>query len=267
MPCGLPNATTSLPLVIMNPQTVLVTGASRRVGAAIVRELHQAGLNVAIHFRHSAAPAAALAAELNEQRPASAAVFAADLDAIGEIPGLVDAVVDRFGGLSALVNNASTFFPTPVGSVDAAVWDNLLGSNLRAPFFLAQAAAPHLRTSGGCIVNITDIHAERPLQGFPVYCAAKGGLLNLTRALAVDLAPEIRVNAVAPGAIDWPEDAAAFSAAQRAAIVEDTLLKRIGSPRDVARAVKFLILDAPYVTGQVINIDGGRSAHLASPER
>lgn len=250
----------------MNQPTVLVTGASRRVGAAIVRELHQAGLNVAIHYRHSAAPAAALADELNALRPASAVTFAADLDRLEDIPQLIEAVAERFGGLFALVNNASTFFPTPVGQVDAAIWENLLSSNLRAPFFLAQAAAPQLKASGGCIVNITDIHAERPLAGFPVYCAAKGGLLNLTRALAVDLAPEIRVNAVAPGAIDWPEDRAAFSPTQQATIVEHTLLKRVGTPRDVARAVKFLILDAPYVTGQVINIDGGRSAHLSSPE-
>ncbi|WP_265947333.1 pteridine reductase [Dechloromonas sp. A34] len=251
----------------MSQPTVLVTGASRRVGAAIVRELHQAGLNVAIHYRHSAAPAAALADELNALRPASAAIFAADLDCLEDIPGLVDAVISRFGGLFALVNNASTFFPTPVGSVDAAIWDNLLSSNLRAPFFLAQAAAPHLKASGGSIVNITDIHAERPLAGFPVYCAAKGGLLNLTRALAIELAPAIRANAVAPGAIDWPEDRAAFSPKEQAAIVEHTLLKRVGTPRDVARAVKFLILDAPYVTGQVLNIDGGRSAHLSSPDK
>lgn len=250
----------------MSQPTVLVTGASRRVGAAIVRELHQAGLDVAIHYRHSAAPAAALADELNALRPASAASFAADLDRLADIPQLIEAVVARFGGLSALVNNASTFFPTAIGHVDAAIWDNLLSSNLRAPFFLAQAAAPHLKASGGSIVNITDVHAERPLAGFPVYCAAKGGLLNLTRALAIELAPEIRVNAVAPGAIAWPEDGAAFAPAQQAAIVEHTLLKRVGTPRDVARAVKFLILDAPYVTGQVINIDGGRSAHLSSPE-
>lgn len=250
----------------MNPPTVLVTGASRRVGAAIVRELHQAGLNVAIHYRNSAAPAAALADELNALRPASAAAFAADLDRLEDIPQLIEAVVTRFGGLSALVNNASTFFPTAIGKVDAAIWDNLLSSNLRAPFFLAQAAAPHLKASGGNIVNITDVHAERPLAGFPVYCAAKGGLLNLTRALAIELAPEIRVNAVAPGAIAWPEDRGAFSSTQQAAIVDHTLLKRVGTPRDVARAVKFLILDAPYVTGQVINIDGGRSAHLSSPE-
>ena len=250
----------------MNPPTVLVTGASRRVGAAIVRELHQAGLNVAIHYRNSAPPAAALADELNASRPASAAVFAADLDRLEDIPRLIEAVVARFGSLSALVNNASTFFPTAIGKVDAAIWDNLLSSNLRAPFFLAQSATPHLKAGGGSIVNITDVHAERPLAGFPVYCAAKGGLLNLTRALAIELAPEIRVNAVAPGAIAWPEDGAAFSPAQQAAIVGHTLLKRLGTPRDVARAVRFLILDAPYVTGQVINIDGGRSAHLSSPE-
>lgn len=251
----------------MNSHIALVTGASRRVGAAIARELHQAGLSLAIHYRHSAADAEALADELNARRPGSAAIFQADLDVVDELPGLIDAVVGHFGGLSALVNNASTFFPTPLGSVDTAIWDALVGSNLRAPFFLAQAALPHLKASGGCIVNITDIHAERPLQGFAVYCAAKGGLLNLTRALAVDLAPGVRVNAVAPGAIAWPEDGAAFSPAEQAAIVDDVLLKRIGTPQDIARAVRFLILDAPYMTGQVLNVDGGRSAHLAAPGR
>lgn len=247
----------------MNPVTVLVTGAGRRVGAAIVRDLHQAGGNVAIHYRSSVAPAQELAAELNAARAGSAAVFAADLDNLDDIPKLVAAVVDHFGGLYGLVNNASTFIPSPLGSIDAALWDNLISSNLRAPLFLTQAAAPHLKASRGCIVNITDIHAERPLKGFPVYCAAKGGLLNLTRALAVDLAPQVRVNAVAPGAIEWPEGVDEFSPAQRAEIIEDTLLKRVGSPGDIARAVRFLMLEAPYVTGQVINVDGGRTAHLA----
>lgn len=244
---------------------VLVTGAARRVGAAIARELHGAGCALAIHCRHSRAAADALAAELNAVRPASAAVFAADLLATATLPALIEAVVARFGRLDALVNNASSFYPTPLGGIGEAAWDDLAGSNLKAPLFLAQAAAAQLRATQGCIVNITDIHAERPLKGFPLYSAAKGGLLNLTRALAIELAPAVRVNAVAPGAIEWPEAAAgevAFPPAERAAILEHTLLKRIGTPGDIARTVKFLILAAPYITGQVINVDGGRSAHL-----
>ncbi len=197
--------------------------------------------------------------------PDSAAAFQADLLDVAALPPLVAAVVARFGRLDGLVNNASSFFPTKVGAIDTAAWDDLIGSNLKAPLFLSQAAAPHLSAGGGCIVNITDVHAERPLKGFPVYCAAKGGLLNLTRSLAIELAPAVRVNAVAPGPIEWPEDAAgevSFPPAERAAIVEHTLLKRIGSPADIARTVKFLMFDAPYITGQVINVDGGRTAHL-----
>jgi len=242
--------------------TALITGAGRRVGSAIARELHQAGLNIAIHYRQSQGEAAALASELNALRPGSAAIFAADLNDPSALPGLVDAVVEHFGGLGALVNNASTFYPTALGEADGAAWDDLFASNLRAPFFLAQAAAPHLRAAGGCIVNITDVHAERPLKGYPVYCAAKGGLLNLTRSLAIELAPAVRVNAVAPGPIEWPDDAAVFPADERAAIIAHTLLKRCGSPHDIARTVRFLVLDAPYITGQVINVDGGRTAHL-----
>jgi pteridine reductase len=218
---------------------------------------------VAIHYRSSAPAAEALVAELNAVRADSAAAFRADLLDVAALPPLVAAVVARFGRLDGLVNNASSFFPTKVGAIDTAAWDDLMGSNLKAPLFLAQAAAPHLRAGGGCIVNITDIHAERPLKGFPVYCAAKGGLLNLTRSLAIDLAPQVRVNAVAPGPIEWPEDDISFPPAERAAIVEHTLLKRVGSPRDIARTVKFLVFDAPYITGQVINVDGGRSAHLS----
>lgn len=251
----------------MNSPVVLITGAARRVGAEITRTLHGAGGRVAIHYRGSAAEAAALAAELNAARADSAATFRTDLLDVAALPALVTAVVGRFGRLDGLVNNASSFFPTKVGAIDTAAWDDLVGSNLRAPLFLAQAAAPHLRAALGCIVNITDVHAERPLKGFPVYCAAKGGLLNLTRALAVELAPEVRVNAVAPGAIEWPEEGDAagdvsFPPAERAAIVAHTLLKRVGAPADIARTVKFLVFDAPYITGQVINVDGGRTAHL-----
>lgn len=245
----------------MQRRCILITGGGRRIGAATARELHALGFDIAIHFRRSARGAAALVEELNRLRPDSAQAFPADLNCVETFPALVAAVVARFGGLYGLVNNASSFFPTPLGRINVAEWDDLVGSNLRAPLFLSQAAAPHLQQTGGCIVNITDVHAERPLKGFPVYSAAKGGLLNLTRSLAIELAPQVRVNAVAPGAIEWPDDDS-FSETERAAIVEHTLLKRIGSPTDIARTVRFLIADAPYITGQVINVDGGRTAHL-----
>ncbi len=249
--------TTALPVPV-----VLVTGAARRVGAEIARTLHAAGASVAIHYRSSATEAEELAATLNKARAESAATFAADLLDLAALPRLVDSVVARFGRLDALVNNASSFYATKVGAVNTAAWDDLIGSNLKAPLFLSQAAAPHLDRSGGCIVNITDIHAERPLKGYPLYCAAKAGLLGLTRALALELGPRVRVNAVAPGAIEWPQGTDDFPPDARAAIIEHTLLKRVGSPADIARTVKFLIFDAPYVTGQVINVDGGRTAHL-----
>ena len=241
---------------------VLVTGAARRVGAEIARTLHGAGASVAIHYRSSAAEAEALATALNQVRPGSAAAFAADLLDMAALPQLVESVVARFGRLDALVNNASSFFATKVGAVDTAAWDDLIGSNLKAPLFLSQAAAPHLEQSGGCIVNITDIHAERPLKGYPLYCAAKAGLLGLSRALALELGPRVRVNAVAPGAIEWPQGTDDFPPSARTSIIDHTLLKRVGSPADIARTVKFLVFDAPYVTGQVINVDGGRTAHL-----
>jgi pteridine reductase len=241
---------------------VLVTGAARRVGAEIARTLHGAGASVAIHYRSSAAEAEALATALNQGRPGSAAAFAADLLDMAALPQLVESVVARFGRLDALVNNASSFFATKVGAVDTAAWDDLIGSNLKAPLFLSQAAAPHLEQSGGCIVNITDIHAERPLKGYPLYCAAKAGLLGLSRALALELGPRVRVNAVAPGAIEWPQGTDDFPPSARTSIIDHTLLKRVGSPADIARTVKFLVFDAPYVTGQVINVDGGRTAHL-----
>ncbi|MCK9387691.1 MAG: pteridine reductase [Sulfuritalea sp.] len=247
---------------VQHAPVVLVTGAAHRVGAEIARGLHAAGACVAIHYRSSATAANDLAAALNAERSESAAAFAADLLDIAALPKLVEAVVVRFGRLDVLVNNASSFFATKVGAVDTAAWDDLIGTNLKAPLFLAQAAAPHLERSGGCIVNITDIHAERPLKGYPLYCAAKAGLLGLTRALALELGPRVRVNAVAPGAIEWPQSQSDFSPAERAAIIDHTLLKRVGSPTDIARAVKFLVFDAPYVTGQVINVDGGRTAHL-----
>ncbi len=227
----------------------------------IARTLHQGGANVLLHYRAAAAEATLLAAELNAARPGSAGCLQADLRDTGALPGLVEAAIARFGRLDALVNNASSFFPTPIGSIDEAAWDDLIGSNFKGPLFLSQAAAPHLRVRCGAIVNITDIHAEWPLKNYPLYCAAKAGLLGLTRALALELAPEIRVNAVAPGPIAWPENDA-FDAGARAEIISRTLLARIGEPADIARTVRFLLFDAPFVTGQVINVDGGRSTRL-----
>jgi len=246
----------------MNSPVVLITGAARRVGAEISRTLHAAGANLVLHHRASAQEAERLAADLNARRAGSVLTLRHDLLDLAGLPVVVTRAVAHFGRLDALVNNASSFFPTPVGMIDAAAWDDLIGSNLKGPLFLSQAAAPHLMKSHGCIVNITDIHAERPLKGYPLYCAAKAGLLGLTRALALELAPQVRVNAVAPGAIEWPENATDFPPEAQAEIIEHTLLKRVGSPGDIARTVKFLILDAPYITGQVINVDGGRTAHL-----
>ena len=242
-------------------KTVLVTGAAKRVGRSISRELHAAGANIMVHYRTDDGAAAELAAELNAIRSGSACIRQADLLDMAALPALVDATVAQFGRLDGLVNNASSFFSTPLGAIDLAAWDDLIGSNLKAPLFLSQAAAPHLKAAHGAVVNITDIHAERPLAGFSLYCAAKAGLLGLTRALAIELAPEVRVNAVAPGPILWPEDGA-FDHAQREQIIAHTLLQRTGSPHDIAQAVRFLLDDAAYVTGQVLNVDGGRSAHL-----
>ncbi|MCK2088353.1 pteridine reductase [Thauera aromatica] len=241
--------------------TILVTGAARRVGAGIARELHAAGARVALHYRHSADAAAALAADFNARRPDSAFTVGADLARFGAAEELASRVLALGGRLDGLVNNASSFFPTPVGSIDRAAWDELIGSNLMGPLFLSQALAPALQASAGAIVNLVDIHAERPLPQYPLYSAAKAGLAGLTRALAVELAPAVRVNGVSPGPIEWPEDGQ-FSTTERQYIVDHTLLKRIGSATDIARTVRFLLFDAPYITGQIIAVDGGRSAHL-----
>jgi pteridine reductase len=242
-------------------KVVLITGAGRRVGAAIARRLHAGGAHLVLHYRTSGPAAEALADELNGRRRGSAVCVGADLRDLAALPALVARAAAAFGGLDALVNNASSFYPTPFGSIRSADWDDLVGSNFQAPLFLTQAAAPFLAARGGAVVNLTDIHAERPLAGYALYCAAKGALLTLTRALAIELAPAVRVNAVAPGPIAWPEDEQ-FSAAARQAIVDHTLLKRAGRPEDIAAAVHYLLADAAYVTGQVINVDGGRSAHL-----
>jgi pteridine reductase len=242
-------------------RVVLITGAARRVGAEIACVLHGAGARVVLHYRRSAGEAEALARRLDEQRPGSASTLRADLLEEGAPEALVAAVLARHGRLDGLVNNASSFYPTPVGQITGAAWADLVGSNFRAPLFLMQAAAPALAQASGAVVNIVDIHAERPLAGYPLYCAAKAGLVGLTRAMAIELAPQVRVNGVAPGPVQWPEDDQ-FSAEERAAIERHTLLRRSGAPADIAGAVRFLLFDAPYVTGQILAVDGGRSAHL-----
>ncbi len=244
----------------MQGKVVLVTGGARRVGAAICRRLHAAGANVMLHYRASAGEARLLQAELNHARADSVALIQADLLDPARLPALIDQTLERFGRLDALVNNASSFFPTAIGEIAPSDWDDLVGTNVKAPLFLSQAAAPALRESHGAIVNITDIHAERPLKSFVVYSVAKAGLIGLTRSLARELAPEVRVNAVAPGPILWPDDDT-FDEVSRQRIISHTPLRREGSPDDIARAVLFLLADAGYVTGETIHVDGGR--HMA----
>ena len=236
---------------------VLVTGAARRVGAAIARRLHAAGFDVALHRRASAAEMAALAAELEAARPRSTAMLAGELGDDAVPARLVAETLARFGRLDALVNNASAFFPTPLGSTTPAQFDELFAANARAPFFLAQAAAPALRAARGAIVNLADIHGERPLRDHAPYCMAKAALIMLTRALALELAPDVRVNAVAPGAILWPEQEKPDAA--KDAVLARVPLRRTGEPDDVAEAVRWLLQDARYTTGEVLHVDGGRS--------
>lgn len=241
---------------------VLVTGAARRIGAAIAKALHASGARVVLHCHRSRAEAERLASHLNAQRAASAAVVEADLVDAAALPRVAAQAAAAFGRLDGLVNNASSFYPTPLGAIGSREWEDLLGTNLRAPLLLSQAAAAHLREARGAIVNIVDIHAERPLPGFAVYSVAKAGLAGLTRSLAVELAPEVRVNGVAPGAILWPEDDRHFGGGERERITTQTPLRRVGEPADVAGAVRYLLLDAPFVTGQILAVDGGRSLRL-----
>ncbi len=240
---------------------MLITGGAKRVGATICRRLHAAGANLMIHFRASAADARLLQAELTELRPGSVALIQSDLLDLAKLPSLIEQTVHTFGRLDALVNNASSFHATPVGSISIDDWNDLIGTNLKAPLFLAQAAAPALRRAQGSIVNIVDIHAERPLKDFVVYSVAKAGLVGLTRSLACELAPDVCVNAVAPGPILWPEDGT-FDEVSRQRIISRTPLKREGSPDDIAKAVHYLIADAPYVNGEQLNVDGGRHVVL-----
>ena len=239
-------------------RAALVTGAARRIGAVIARRLHAAGFDVALHARRSRAALDALVEDLERARASSTLALEADLGDVAVLADLVNACVERFGRLDALVNNAAAFYPTPIGSATPAQWDELLGTNARAPFFLAQAAAPHLAAANGAIVNIVDIYAEQPLAAHAVYSMSKAALAAMTKALARDLAPHVRVNGVAPGAILWPDSGKSDAAQQ--AVIERTPLRRTGSPDDIAGAVLWL-LDAEFVTGEIVRVDGGR--HLA----
>lgn len=235
----------------------LITGAGRRVGAVIARTLHAAGYDLALHYRSSIDAARALADELEQQRPASTLLLQAELAELATLAPLIEQLLAHYGRLDALVNNASAFYATPVDSATPAQWNELFASNVQAPFFLSQAALPALRAAGGSIVNLVDIYAERPLADYPLYCMAKAALAAMTRSLALDLGPEVRVNGVAPGAVMWPSEGK--SAAEQAAMLARTPLHRAGGPQDVAGAVLWLLRDAPYVTGQILRVDGGRT--------
>lgn len=240
----------------LKDKIVLITGAARRIGAVIAQAFHAEGAKVAVHYHRSAAEAGRLVAAMNAERPASAAAFGADLADLAALEVLPSSVIATLGALDVLVNNASTFYPTPVGKITPEQFEDLIGTNLRAPLFLSQAAAPELRRQKGLILNIADIHALRPLGRHAVYCAAKAALVMLTQSLARELGPDIRVNAIAPGPVMWPENGVDEDLRRR--IVARTALKRSGSPDDVARAAIFFATDAPFVTGQVLAVDGGR---------
>ena len=234
----------------------LITGAARRIGATLARCLHAAGYDLALHYRSSRDELDALIAELESARPESTLGLRADLTDVAKLAGLVAATLDRYGRLDALVNNASAFYPTPLGTATPAQWDELFAANVRAPFFLAQAAAPALAEHGGSIVNIVDIYAEQPLPQHSVYCMSKAALAMMTKSLARDLGPDVRVNGVAPGAVLWPDSGKAY--ADRTAMIERTPLRRMGTPEDVASTVLWLLRDAQFVTGEIVRVDGGR---------
>ncbi len=237
-------------------KVVLITGAAHRIGAMTARHLHEAGMNIVLHYRASRQSAQALQQELNSKRENSVILVQADLLATNALPALVKEAHAAWNRLDVLINNASTFYRTPVDKADDKQWNDLIGTNLKVPFFLAQAAAPYLTKHHGCIVNMVDIHAERPLKSYPIYSIAKAGLVMLTKSLACELGPEVRVNAIAPGAILWPED---IDEVTKQRILNKTFLKRKGEPMDIAKAIHFLVNDAAYMTGQILAVDGGRS--------
>jgi pteridine reductase len=240
-----------------NPKTVMITGAARRVGAEMVRHLHQAGMNIVLHYRSSSKDAIALADSLNAQRADSVKLLKGDLKNYQNIPDLVSQSIDLFGHIDVLINNASSFYPTDLQDVNEEIWEDLIGVNLKAPLYLTQALASELTKNKGCIINIVDIHGDRPLKDYSVYSVAKAGLIMFTKSMARELAPSIRVNGIAPGAMMWPEEHHYEGMHQQ--IIDRTALKREGNPLDIAETALFLIKHANYITGQIIAVDGGRT--------
>jgi pteridine reductase len=243
----------------MKTKVVLITGAAKRIGAEITRTFHRAGFNIVLHYNQSKDDAVALKSELEQQRPKSVSLLQLDLVNKPDWKNLEDKCMQDWGRLDVLINNASTFYPTPFGNVSEDEWNDLMGSNLKAPYFLSQAVAPCLKEFAGNIVNICDIHGDRPLKGYSTYSIAKAGLAMMTRGLAKELAPEVRVNGIAPGAILWPEEQAELKDGTKATIIRQIPLKRQGAPEDVANTALFLARDAPYINGQILSVDGGRS--------
>ena len=240
-----------------NSKIILITGAARRVGAEMVRHLHQANMNIVLHYRSSSKDATLLADQLNAERADSVKLLKGDLKDYSAIPKLIDEAITLFGRIDVLVNNASSFYPTDLKDVDEKIWEDLVGVNLKAPIYLTQALANELKQNQGCIVNIVDIHGDRPLKDYSIYSIAKAGLIMFTKSMARELAPEVRVNGIAPGAIMWPEEPHYEDMHQL--VIERTALKREGHPKDVAEAALFLIERADYITGQIIAVDGGRT--------
>ncbi len=241
---------------MLSNKVVLITGAAHRIGATTAQLLHAEGMNLVLHYRSSRDAAQKLQEKMLEKRPDSVILVQTALHKIDNLPALVKEATDAWGRLDVLINNASSFYPTPLNRATEKDWDELMGSNLKAPFFLSQAAAAQLKRNHGCIINMVDIHADRPLKAYPIYSMAKAGLVMMTRALAGELGPEVRVNGVAPGAIMWPEN---IDDLTKQRIVSRTFLKRKGEPNDIARAILYLIRDALYTSGQILTVDGGRS--------
>lgn len=243
---------------MIDARVALITGSARRIGAQIARKLHEAGFNVILHYRHSKVEADAICADLNNKRAHSAITIAADLKQITNLPTLIEKAVNVWRRLDVLVNNASCFIQSPIGTITEALWDEIVNTNLKAPFFLSQLAAPHLKFTHGCIINITDVHTKTAFRDYAVYCISKAGLVSTTKVLAKELGPHVRVNAISPGMMMWPENENELSEALKAKIINEAALKRIGNPLDIAKAVLFFVQDADYITGQVLTVDGGR---------
>ncbi len=246
----------------MNNPVALITGGGRRIGAEIARHLHDNHFNVIIHYRHSAEEATQLVEQFNQQRNHSATAINADLNNITQVRQLAEDSINYWGRIDTLINNASSYYPTPFSEVNESQWEDLISSNTKAPFFLSQSLAEELKKRNGTIVNIVDIHAERPLLEYSPYTIAKAGNAMLTKSLARELSPEVRVNGVAPGVIVWPENQARHTEEEKQRILSQIPLQREGSAKDIAKTVLFFIKDAPYITGQILAVDGGRSLYL-----